>query len=208
MEQLIERAGEGLGPAPFFLSPWVREHAGARLPELERLYSLKNGFFAFSRALRVFPAVPGSCPLSLNGWNEPELWRGHYGALSGGLLFFADDIFGGQFCVKQGKVFAFDPETGDLEWLADDLEGWAAVMLADTDNRTGQPLAVIWQEKLGPLEPRQRLIPTLLFTLGGDFSIDNLTAKDAVTGMRIRGPIAQKLHDLPDGAQIQFEITE
>lgn len=32
----------------------------------------------------------------------------------------------------------------------------------------------------------------------------NLVAKDAVTCMRIRGPLAQTIHDLPDGAQVHL----
>ncbi|MDC0722493.1 hypothetical protein [Nannocystis bainbridge] len=208
MENLLKRVDIVLAHGPVYLGPWARRHAGARLAELELMYSLVNGFLAFDRALRVFPAIPVHEAASLNSWNEPQNWRDYYGDLAKDLLFFADDVFGGQFCIKQNKVFAFDPETGDLEWLADDLEAWAAVLLDDTDNRTGRPLAVAWQARFGPLAPGQRLLPTRLFTLGGEFSLDNLTVKDATAGMRIRGPIAQKIHDLPDGAQLQFEITD
>mgnify|MGYP000005121008 CR=1 FL=1 len=207
-EQLLENADEGLADGPCYLDAWVRLHAGARLAELEQMYAAKNGFIAFDRALRVFPAARPTHPLSLSGWNKPRLWRDTYGSLAEGLLFFADDIFGGQFCIKDSKVFVFEPETGAIEWLADDLEGWAACMLAETDVYTGRPLALDWQEKHGPLDPAKRLIPTLLFTLGGEFTADNLVAKDAVTGMRIRGPIAQEIHDLPDGTQIRLVVKE
>jgi len=207
-QQLLAGAGEGLAQTPCYFDAWVRRHAGARLAELELLYAAKNGFLAFDRALRVFPAVRPAQPLSLSGWNKPRLWRDTYGSLAEGLLFFADDIFGGQFCIKDSKVFVFEPETGAVEWLADDLEGWAAMMLAETDLYTGRPLALAWQDKFGALDPAQRLIPTLLFTLGGEFSVDNLVAKDAAKGMRIRGPIAQQIHNLPDGTQIQLVVKE
>lgn len=39
------------------------------------------------------------------------------------LPFFAEDVFGGQFCIKDSKVYTFDPETGSLGYLADDIEG-------------------------------------------------------------------------------------
>lgn len=207
-ELLLENAGERLAEGPCYLDSWVRRHAGARLADLEQMYAVRNGFLAFDRALRVFPAVRPVHPLSLSGWNKPRLWRDTYGSLADGILFFADDIFGGQFCIKGGKVFVFEPETGALEWLADDLDGWAARIMADTDLYTGRPLARAWQKKNGLLDPAQRLIPTLLFTLGGEFTVDNLVAKDAVTGMRIRGPIAQKIHDLPDGTKIRFVIED
>ena len=205
---LLESANEIISAAPPDLDQWTTRHAGARLPELEYIYRHKNGFLAFDRALRFFAADIHVQDLSLSRWNSPGLWRDHYGKLADDLLFFADDIFGGQFCVKEGGVFSFEPETGLLERLADDLEGWAALMLTETDYCTGRPLAVAWQERFGVLEPTQRLIPTLLFTLGGEYSLANLTAKDATLGMKIRGPIAQKIYGLPDGTKIRFVIED
>lgn len=205
---LIESASEIVSAAPLVLDDWSTQHAGARLPELECMYGQKNGFLAFDRALRFFAADPDAHDLSVSRWNSPGLWRDHYGSLADDLLFFADDIFGGQFCIKDSKVFSFEPETGTLEWLADDLEGWAALMLDETDYYTGRPIASAWQEQFGVLDPTQRLIPTLLFTLGGEFSLPNLSPKDAVLGMQIRGPIAQKIHGFPDGTKVRFVIED
>lgn len=208
LDLLSENADEVLATEPPYFDAWVRRHAGGRLDELQGFYAKQNGFLAFGRALRVFPAVLPADLLSLNRWNAPWLWRHTYGALAKDLLFFADDIFGGQFCIKQSKVFSFDPETGELEWLADDLDGWAARVLAETDYVTGRPIALEWQENFGVLDAAQRLIPTLLFMFGGEYSIANLTAKDAVTGMLIRGPIAKKTQHLPDGAKLRFVIED
>lgn len=205
---LLESANEIISAAPPELDGWTTQHAGARLPELEYIYRHKNGFLAFDRALRFFAADPRVHDLSVSRWNSPRLWRDHYGSLADGLLFFADDIFGGQFCIKDDEVFAFEPETGALEHLADDLEGWAALMLTETDYHTGRPLALDWQEQFGALEPTQRLIPTLLFNLGGEYSLANLVVKDATVGMLIRGPIAQKIDGIPDGTKIRFVITD
>lgn len=205
---LLESANEIVSAAPPDLDDWATQHAGDRLPELKHMYRHKNGFLAFDRALRFFAADPHAHDLSLSRWNSPRLWRDHYGTLADDLFFFADDIFGGQFCVKEGAVFSFEPETGTLERLADDLEGWAALMLTETDYYTGRPLAAAWQGQFGVLAPTQRLIPTLLFTLGGEFSLENLSAKDATLGMKIRGPIAQKIHNFPEGTKIRFVIKD
>lgn len=205
---LLESANEILSAAPPDLDDWAMQHAGARLPEFEYLYRHKNGFLAFDRALRFFAADPHVHDLSLSRWNSPGLWRDHYGSLADELLFFADDIFGVQFCVKEGAVFSFEPETGVLERLADNLDAWAALMLTETDYYTGRPIASAWQENFGVLEPTQRLIPTLLFTLGGEFTLENLSAKDATLGMKIRGPIAQRIYGLPDGTKIRFVIED
>lgn len=208
LTRLLEAAETTFSQAPPSLDAWARRHAGPRLPELEHLYGQKNGFLAFDHALRVFPAVPASHDLSLNRWNSPRLWRDAYGDLADGPLFFADDIFGGQFCVRQGHIFAFDPETAAFEFLAQDLEGWARVILSDIDFRTGRPFARDWQAMHGPLEPTQRLVPKRLFMLGGTFELENFYVLDAVQAMRFRGEVAYQTHDLPDGAQVRFVVTD
>lgn len=208
LTHLLEASEETLATAPPALDAWAQEHAGPRLTELECMYSQKNGFLAFDRALRVFSAVPGSHDLSINRWNSPRLWRDAYGGLADGPLFFADDIFGGQFCIQNGQVYAFDPETAALEFLAEDLEGWARVIMADTDYRTGRPFARAWQAALGALAPTQRLVPKQLFMLGGKYELENLYVLDAVRAMRFRGEVATQTHDLPDGAQVRFVITD
>ena len=40
--------------------------------------------------------------------------------------------------------------------------------------------------------------------MGGTYDFDNHVTKDAVTCMRIRGPLAQTIHDLPGGAQVHL----
>ena len=57
-----------------------------------------------------------------------------------------------------------------------------------------------------PLHHDQRLIPIRFFVLGGDYHLRNFRAEDSVTAMRIRGPIAQRVHALPDGSPIRLEI--
>lgn len=204
---LVECATEILSAAQPVRGGWVAA-AGERQPELEHVFRQKNGFLAFDRALRFFAADPTTRDLDLDRWNSPGLWRDTYGKLADDLLFFADDIFGGQFCIKDSRVYSFEPETGTLELFADDLDGWAARILSETDYYTGRPLALDWQEQFGQLTPTQRLLPTLLFTLGGEFVAANLSARDAATAMRIRGPIAQKIYGLPEGTQVRFVIEE
>lgn len=208
LTEVLKSADEALAPGPPYLGVAVRHWAGLRLAELEGLYRVRNGFFAFDRALRVFPAAPPDHLLSLNRWNELRLWRDAYGGLADNLLFFADDIFGVQFCVQEGAIFAFDPETAALEKLAEDLDGWIQVILSEVDYRTGRPFALDWQAANGTIEPTLRLVPKQLFMLGGEYTLDNFYALDAVEAMRFRGEIARQTQDLPDGAQVRLVITE
>ena len=61
--------------------------------------------------------------------------------MTDGCLFFAEDIFGTQFCIKSNKIYTFDPETGSIEYIADHIEGWAEIIMKDYNVLTGYPLA-------------------------------------------------------------------
>jgi hypothetical protein len=117
------------------------------------------------------------------------------------LFCFGQDLFGRQFAVEHREhIVLFDPETAERTRLGTSLDDWAAWLLDGPDvNGT-----TAWQDRFGPLDHNQRLIPLRFFTLGGPYDFDNIVAKPADERMRIRGPLAQHLHDLPDGAQVRL----
>jgi hypothetical protein len=185
--------------------------ATARISSSEGLRALlvqRNGFFAFESALHVFSTNSSPLSYGLDEWNSSNLWRRSYGDLTDGLLFFAEDVFGGQFCLKDEKVYSFNPETGDLAPIAEDLEAWAHAVLDDYDFLTGYSLAHEWQEKNGALESKSRLIPKVPFVCGGEYNVENLIAIDAVRAMRSRGNLATQIQTLPDGSQITFNLVD
>lgn len=203
IEQLLSIAGPSIGP------PEADPTLGGTTVhnELAELLSARNGFVAFESALHVFPtgrAVQGE--MTLEQWNAIDLWRKHYDHLDGGALFFAEDVFGGQFAIRNDAVELFDPETGEFTTLSTTIEGWAAALLDDPAVLTGYPLAHQWQMEHGRLTTQQRLVPKQPFVLGGEFSLQNLYVVDAAVGMRLRGDIARQLKDLPDGATVRFEV--
>jgi hypothetical protein len=168
----------------------------------------RNGFFAFEGALRFFPSRSVPISYGLGEWNSQELWRFEYRDLAKNCFFFAEDIFGGQFCVTESKICTFDPETGELLTIADTLEEWAAAVLSDYEVLTGYRLAHEWQTKKGKLAGRDRLIPKTPFVAGGEFAISNLAALDAAKSMRVRGNLALQIRGLPDGEKVRFDITQ
>jgi outer membrane protein assembly factor BamB len=205
--QLLSVAGPALGPS---LDPEAGSET-QRIPSpLRALLSLRNGFYAFESALHVFATGVEVAPVegSVEDWNAPALWRDGYGPMAEGHFFFAEDLFGGQFSLKDGHVYSFDPETGTPEWLADDILGWTARILDDYEVLTGYPLAHAWQSLHGRLVPGQRLMPKQPFVLGGEFTVENLYALDAVDGMRLRAGLAMQLRDLPDGAKVQWRVVD
>jgi len=125
--------------------------------------------------------------------------------LGRGLFCFGQDLFGTQFAVRSGaQVVLFDPETAQVEALGASLQDWASWLLEDPDVRGAAGFARAFQDAEGPLQPDQRLVPLQPFVGGGDYGFENLSVKDAAVAMRIRGPVAQQLRDLPVGSTIRL----
>jgi len=194
--QLVELGGSPLGVG------------GVDASVLSPLLSLKNGFYAFERALHVFPAASHGGELGVIDWNEPGLWRDEYGSAVDGAVYFAEDLFGVQFGLREGTVVQLDPELGEHEVIAPDLEAWARLVLEDPDYWTGAPVARGWQARHGPIAPGLRLLPATPFVLGGGYELANFAAIDAVEGMRFRGSLSAQLRDLPDGAQVEVKVVD
>lgn len=184
----------------------------AKLPSpitegLMYLYGQKNGFFAFYGALHIFPTQSND-HIGLNDWNAPELWINEYKGMISDAFFFAEDIFGGQFCVRSDGVYSFDPETANFEYLSATIEDWAALILKDYNFLTGSSIASAWQTSNGPLSKNTRLMPKTPFLLGGKFDVENLYELDSSQSLKIRANLAVQIKDFPDGANIRWNIIE
>jgi hypothetical protein len=181
---------------------------GSLANEFREFLSEKNGFYAFDDALHVFPATMDNSIMGIEEWNSQGLWRSHYGFLMKNYFFFAEDVFGTQFCVFEDKIYSFDPETAEIEEIAHTFNEWAGIIIDDSDFLTGFPLANQWQWKNGKIPTGQRLLPKKPFVAGGEFSLENLYLLDAVTGMRARADFAKQIHNVKDGTEIIFSIGE
>ncbi|MGJ3507080.1 hypothetical protein [Enemella sp. A6] len=201
LERLLSACAGPLSDEPIGGLP-----AGRLGGELAELLTRTNGFIGFESALLV--RGTGDQPGRLGNWNHHTGWRMNYGPLAEGLFFFAEDIFGTQFALCDDQVVVFDPETGGTEVVGDSLAEWAGYIVDDWKVVTGHPLAHQWQQQHGPLRVGQRLVPIQPFVLGGEFEIANLRVADDVQAMTGRGALAQALHDVPDGASIEFEIQD
>jgi hypothetical protein len=200
--RLLSIASDALGAT-------VRPSVGtSRLAsELAELLEARNGFYAFESALHVFPSGTASTT-TLEDWNAPDGWRETYAGMADDLVFFAEDVFGGQFALRGEEVCTFDPETGDVAPLASSIEDWVDQLLDRYGVLTGYPVAHEWQVANTPLEPGQRLLPKVPFVIGGDYVVDNLHAVDAAEAMRFRGDLAKQIRDLPDGAELRIRFTD
>ncbi|WP_457033580.1 SMI1/KNR4 family protein [Kitasatospora sp. P5_F3] len=201
LDQLLGRARGPMGPA-IELDFGVED---GPLVELGRVISRTNGFFLFNGGVQVFRVGEEGLGPDMLLWNTDEVWKDTYAGLADDLFCFGQDLFGNQFAVAGGaEVVRFDPETADVTSLGTSLEDWAGWLLEDPDVNGVNSFAHAFQKKNGALGPDERLIPLQLFVMGGAYEFDNLTVKDSAVAMRIRGPIAQKVHNTPDGATIHL----
>lgn len=204
LEQLLGRARGPLGPA-------IELDFGLEtgpLAELGRLISRMNGFFLFNAGVQVFRVGEEGLGHDMLHWNSDAAWKDTYGGLADDQFCFGQDVFGTQFAVVGGeRVVCFDPETAEVTELGDSLESWAAWLLADPDVNGAASFAYAFQQRNGALEPTERLVPLQFFVGGGGYDFDNFAVKDAVTAMRVRGPIAQRVHGAPDGTTIRLDLS-
>ena len=182
--------------------------AGALGQDLLQMYWLRNGFFAFESALHVFPLGTARGGYDLLQWNSAGLWQHRYGKDSENCLFFAEDIFAGQFCIYKDSIYRFDPETGKKEFLASSVDGWAKLVLEDPEFQTGWPVAHAWQEHHGRLPESDRLIPHIPFVLGGSFDLENLHSVNALKAMEFYADVASQIASLPDGTRVRLKVVE
>lgn len=208
IEKLLSTGSEPLSHQPVTVNVPDFGGYGALGEELLTLLRQKNGFYAFESALHIFPAAPFEHEMTLSRWNSHGLWRNGYGELAEGCLFFAEDVFGNQFCIRDGRVGSFDSETGRVEVVAGSLEEWAGLILGDYNLHTGHPVAHHWQREHGPLPIGKRLGLKRPLALGGDYAMENLYLVDAIEGMRFKADVARQIKDLPDGTRVEFRITE
>lgn len=176
--------------------------------ELEELLARRNGFYGFGSALHVLPWETTESETGVLDWNAPSLWISSYKGMADGALFFAEDIFGGQFCLRNDGVYTFDPETGDFDKLASNINEWCQVILADYQVLTGYSLAHAWQTTHGEIPPGYRLAPRIPFVAGGLFATENLYPGRSFELLKARANIALQIRDIPDGGCIEIILTD
>lgn len=160
------------------------------------------------KALLIRPAHTVGNVLGVVEWNQRELWKRCYEKVNlSKVVFFAENIIGEQFGVKGKKIYLFEPETGEFELVAKNIEGWADLILKEAEDRTLWPLARAWQDDNDELPDGKRLMPTIPFVTGGEYDPSNLFAAPDYERMRFGGQLATQIAGVPNGAKIKFTIS-
>lgn len=174
--------------------------------ELDELLTAKNGFYAFESALHIFPYETTDKEIGLCDWNKKMLWISYYEDMAMDALYFAEDIFGGQFCLRKDGVYYFDPETAEFNKQAATINDWCKLILSDYRIITGYPLAHSWQKINGFIPSGFRLVPKIPFIVGGAYDLDNLYLCCSYESLRTRADLALQIRDMPDGSNIQIVV--
>lgn len=175
--------------------------------ELDALLHVRNGFYGFESALHVFPYKTAGEEIGLLDWNKHSLWISSYEGMAIGALYFAEDVFGGQFCLREDGIYSFDPETADFTKLANSINEWCELILSDYQVITGYSLAHSWQEMNGPIPSGCRLAPKVPFVAGGSYELDNLYVCRSIELMKAGANIALQIRDIPDGSNVKLIIS-
>lgn len=172
------------------------------------LLKMKNGFYLFNSTLRFFSTDQCEHSYGLKNWNSDSLWRKYYGTLTEKAFFFAENFLGEQFCFLGGEIFIFNPEDGRMFFMAKTFTEWCRLIVDQYEKYSAHELGRSWQLIHGPISGLTTLVPKKLFILGGGFDVDNLVLLDSVVAMRVLGPIALHLNNLPDGAKVSIEVVD
>jgi ankyrin repeat protein len=200
-QELLDRARGPVGPP--VLVDFGTEHRP--LAELAELLSTMNGFFAFNAGVQIFHVGGEGAAPELLLWNTAQTWKDTFEGLAEDIFCFGQDVLGTQYAIRNGsEVVSFDPENARTEHIGHSLEDWSVWLLENPSVHATSTLAKVWQDREGALEPNQRLIPWTFLVFGGEVVHENLTVKDAVEAMRVRGPIAAATRDLPPGSAIKL----
>ena len=166
-----------------------------------------NGYVAYHGGLHVRGACLAPAWHSLR-----RVWIGDHALY---ILFpvleatdvpFAEDALGDQYVLRDGYVQRLDAETGELTALNADLAEFDAAVRANPIEFLNLGPLENFRAQGGILEPGQLLSvypPYCVEAGSADRSFRAIGAEDRI---RFLASLASQLRDLPDGAQIKFEI--
>jgi hypothetical protein len=164
-----------------------------------------NAGFFYGHALQIYSYS------SLHAYQDIEainsLLTEELGYIFEGLIAFAEDLFGTQFCfdLKTGGIIFFETETGKRTPIASNFEKWLDLINEKSSYFTGVNILKQWQSE-HDLAFDQRLCPKKPFIMGGDFRIENLYAGTFPVFLKAYANIARQVFNLPDGTAVKLVI--
>lgn len=161
-----------------------------------------NGFMVHEGSLHVRGAVVSPEWHSLRAaWSGPNSFSRLYPEVRSSDVPFAQDQFGDQFLIREGAIVRLFAETGQIEPLAASLPDFFQQASRDIHKF----LNVGLNHKLPPGQLIFAYPPFCLRESGAKASLNHAPVSEVIA---LHAELAGKLRDLPDGGQIQFNVTD
>jgi hypothetical protein len=111
---------------------------------------------------------------------------------------------------KQGQYWRICPEDLYCKPIAEDRAALDTLIKDEEFQEDWAMVALVAeaQAKVGPLAPSRKYCLKIPGPLGGEYGGSNLASISLVELIAVSGDIAFQIKDLPDGAQVRFQITE
>jgi hypothetical protein len=165
----------------------------------------KNGGFFYGQSLHIYGYS------QIHAYHDMEsinlLLQKEYGDITNGLVSFAQDLFGNQFCFDTAgnNIVFLDVETGGKDVIARDFSSWVDALQERLHYFTGINVLEEWVLN-DQLKFDQRLCPKVPFVMGGEFKVNNLYASSFPNSIRAYANIARQVYNLPEGTPVKLNI--
>lgn len=181
-----------------------------RLPdELALILQQINGFIQYQGGLHVRGACTQPAWHSLRHAMEGDAaFHNLYPDIKPTDIPFAEDCLGDQFLLRDGKVFRLLAETGELEPLETDLEGFFKAAAKDPiDYLSLHPLQQFIDEG-GSLNPGQLVAAHPPFCTDAADDGVSLASEPVLERRSFLAELADAIRDLPEDGEFEFEIVD
>lgn len=179
-----------------------------RVPEpLRSALESRNGCIAYRGGFHVRGACREPAWHSLRAaWEGPDAFHALYDEVLESDVPFAEDGLGDQFVLRGDEVWHLWAETGEIERKSPTLE----TFLAETLERPTEVLSLepvmAFLDAGQTIEPGQLLMAYPPFCVSESDQGVTLTAISTAERREFLATIARQIHDLPDGAEVQFKV--
>jgi len=181
-----------------------------QLPKaLAGLLRHRNGFIQFHGGLHVRGACREPAWHSLrDAWLGENAFHRLYPEVTPKDVPFAEDCVGDQFLLREGTVWRLFAETGETESLEMTLSQFLESAQNDPIEELGLQPIMQFQQEGGTLEPGQLLAAYPPFCT--EEAEDGVSVSAVPSGERHRllAEFAAKFRELPDGGQLDVEVTD
>ena len=181
-----------------------------RVPaELAAALRTRNGCIGYLGALHLRGACRTPAWHSLrHAWEGPDALHALFDEARPADVPFAEDAFGDQFLLRDGRVVRLSGELGEVTTVVESLEAFLASLRADPEQVLDYQPLLTFRRGGAELQPGQLLAAYPPFVLQVEHATRELRAVDALERRRSLAELARRLHGLPDGAEVRFRATD